>query len=377
MARGTQAVIDLSALRHNLAVVRERVGQSQVMAVVKADAYGHGIERVAAALAEADGFGVAIIEEAIQLRDAGVTQPIVLLEGVTSAGDLAEASERRLDVMIHSEQQLGFLEATELPQPLRVWLKFNTGMHRLGIEEARLAACYQALRSSEKVSSIVLASHFACADEPDPAHAQAQQARFEQAVGALNTGPAAQEGAQQSSLSLANSAGVFSRPESHFHWVRPGISLYGASPLLGVSAASLGLRPVMELRSAVLAVRQVKPGETVGYGATWEAHEETPVAIVGIGYGDGYPRHVPSGTPVLIRGIRCPMVGRVSMDMLAVDLRPALADANGLSGETIAPGEPVVLWGNGLPVEDIATAAGTINYELLCQVTGRVKRVYR
>ena len=376
MARGTQAVIDLSALKHNFAVVRERVGQSQVMAVVKADAYGHGIERVAAALTEADGFGVAIIEEAIQLRDAGVTQPIVLLEGVTNPGDLAEAAERGLDVVIHSEQQLEFLQATAIPGPLRVWLKFNTGMHRLGIEADRLATCYRALLSSEKVTSVVLTSHFACADEPDPSPALAQQQRFAQAVTALNAGLPEQDVAQQS-LSLANSAGVFSRPESHFHWVRPGISLYGASPLMGVRAAALGLRPVMELRSAVLAVREVRPGDTVGYGATWEAQEDTPVAIVGIGYGDGYPRHVPSGTPVLIRGVLCPMVGRVSMDMLAVDLRPVLASAEALSGGTIAAGEPVVLWGNGLPVEDIATAAGTINYELLCQVTGRVKRVYR
>ena len=372
MARGTNAVVDLNALQHNFGVIRQRVGNSRVMAVVKADAYGHGIERVAAALPEADGFGVAIIEEAIQLRDAGVTQPIVLLEGVTNPGDLAEASRRQLDVVIHTEEQLIFLEATEIPKPLRVWLKFNTGMHRLGIETDRLTACYRALRSTDKVSDVVLASHFACADEPEPDHALAQQARFEQAVTALNRGLPEQD-IQNQRLSMANSAGVFSRPESHFDWVRPGIALYGASPLVDVSAASLNLRPVMALHSTVVATRQVKPGETVGYGATWQAEQETPVAIVGIGYGDGYPRHVPSGTPVLIRGVRCPMVGRVSMDMLAVDLRPVLACNDG----PVPLGEPVVLWGNGLPVEDIARAAGTINYELLCQVTGRVKRVYR
>ncbi|MDX1693059.1 MAG: alanine racemase [Ketobacteraceae bacterium] len=376
MARGTNAVVDLGALQHNFRVIRQRVGSSRVMAVVKADAYGHGIERVAAALPDADGFGVAIIEEAIQLRDAGVTQPIVLLEGVTSPGDLAEAASRHLDVVVHTEEQLLFLESTELPAPLRVWLKFNTGMHRLGVEIEKLAPCYRALRSMDKVSDIVLTSHFACADEPDPGHALAQQARFEGAVTALNDSIPETDVCSQS-LSLANSAGVFSRPESHYDWVRPGIALYGASPLLEVSAAQLDLKPVMELRSTVLATRQVKPGETVGYGATWEADQETPVAIVGIGYGDGYPRHVPSGTPVLIRGVRCPMVGRVSMDMLAVDLRPVLRAENSDHREPVTPGEPVTLWGNGLPIEDIARAAGTINYELLCQVTGRVKRVYR
>ena len=373
MARGTKAVVDLSALQHNFQVIRRRVGSSRVMAVVKADAYGHGIERVAAALPNADGFGVAIIEEAIQLRDAGVTQPIILLEGVTNPGDLAEAAERDLDVVVHTEEQLAFLDQASMQRPLRVWLKFNTGMHRLGVETDQLIACYRTLHASDKVGDIVLTSHFACADETDPAHALAQQARFEEAVRELGqTFPELQGSVQP--LSLANSAGVFSRPESHFHWVRPGIALYGASPLVDTSADKLDLKPVMTLQSTVLATRLVKPGETVGYGATWQADQDTPVAIVGIGYGDGYPRHVPSGTPVLIRGVRCPMVGRVSMDMLAVDLSPVLAAAQ---TDPVAPGEPVILWGGGLPIEDIARAAGTINYELLCQVTGRVKRVYR
>lgn len=369
MARGTQAVVDLAALQHNFRVIKHRVGPSRVMSVVKADAYGHGIEKVAAALPESDGFGVAILEEAIQLRDAGVAQPVILLEGVTCAGDLAEAAHHQLDVVVHTKAQLSFFDTVELTQPLRVWLKFNTGMHRLGIEISELDAVYRQLKASAKVSDIILTSHFACADEPDPEHAKAQQARFEQAIAAINAG--------QHHKSLANSAGVFAHPGSHFDWVRPGISMYGASPLVGVDAATLDLKPVMELSSTVLATRTVQPKETVGYGATWQAEQATPVAIVGIGYGDGYPRHVAPGAPVLIRGERCPMVGRVSMDMLAVDLRPVIAAGKASADNPVRLAESVVLWGNGLPIEDIAQAAGTINYELLCQVTGRVKRVYR
>lgn len=369
MARGTNAVVDLGALQHNFRVIKERVGSSRVLSVVKADAYGHGIERVAAALKQSDGFGVAIMEEAIRLRDAGVRQPIVLLEGVTHPGFLSEAAEQQLDVVVHNQEQLDFVLAAKLSRPIGIWLKFNTGMHRLGIEETQLAASYQALANCEHVAGIVLASHLACADEPDKSHCQAQQQRFQRAVDRLN--PA------NPVCSLANSAGVFALPSSHYDWVRPGISLYGASPLEEITAQSLALRPVMELQSSVIATRTVQPGETVGYGATWQATAETPVAIVGIGYGDGYPRHVAQGAPVLIRGIRCPMVGRVSMDMLAVDLSPLIAAEQSGHHSPVALGESVVLWGNGLPVEEIAQAAGTINYELLCQVTGRVKRVYR
>lgn len=370
MARGTSAVVDLAALQHNFRVIKGRVGQAKVMTVVKADAYGHGIERVAAALPDSDGFGVAIIEEAVQLRDAGIQQPVILLEGVTCAGDLVEAAALQLDVVVHTQEQLAYFHEAKLPTPVRVWLKFNTGMHRLGIEPSQLAEFFHALTESEQVSDVVLMSHLACADELDSHHAQSQQQRFAAAIQDLGINPAEQD------KSLANSAGVFALPESHYEWVRPGISLYGASPLIGKSAAELGLKPVMELRSTVLATRNVQPGESVGYGATWKATAETPVAIVGIGYGDGYPRHVAPGTPVLIRGVRCPMVGRVSMDMLAVDVSPLYK----LDQETVEPvalGEQVILWGKGLPVEDIAAAAGTINYELLCQVTGRVKRVYR
>ena len=371
MARGTNAVIDLGALQHNFQVIKSRVGGSKILAIVKADAYGHGIERVAAALTDSDGFGVAIIEEAVRLRDAGITQPIVLLEGVTSSGDLAEAAEQGLDVVVHSREQLAFVEQVALGKPIRIWLKFDTGMHRLGIDGADLQKIYRQLGQNEHVSSVVLMSHLACADEPDQGFSHNQLERFQRSM--ISTAPT--NPPSTLAKSLVNSAGIFSLPEAHYDWVRPGLALYGGSPLTGVTAAALGLRPAMELRSTVLATRMVKAGETVGYGATWQAQQDTPVAIVGIGYGDGYPRHVASGTQVLIRGVRCPMVGRVSMDMLAVDLRPM-----NLGNEPSGPvemGEPVIIWGNGLPVEEIAEAAGTINYELLCQVTGRVKRVYR
>ncbi|MCG8312752.1 MAG: alanine racemase [Pseudomonadales bacterium] len=377
MARGTNAVIDLGALQHNFQVIKSRVGHSKILAIVKADAYGHGIERVAAALGDSDGFGVAILEEAVRLRDAGITQPIVLLEGVTSSGHLAEAAEQGLDVVVHSQEQLSFVADVVLPKPIRVWLKFDTGMHRLGIDAADLQGIYQQLLLNDHVSSVVLMSHLACADNPDQAFSHSQLHRFQRSI------VSASAANSQSTMvkSLANSAGIFSLPDAHYDWVRPGLALYGGSPLAGVTAADLGLRPVMELRSTVLATRNVKAGETVGYGATWRAQQDTSVAIVGIGYGDGYPRHISDGTPVLIRGVRCPMVGRVSMDMLAVDLRPLSGgDQENPGGQLAGPvemGEPVIIWGNGLPVEEVAHAAGTINYELLCQVTGRVKRVYR
>ncbi|PIE41198.1 MAG: alanine racemase [Gammaproteobacteria bacterium] len=368
MARGTYAVVDLAALQHNFGVIRQRVGDSNVLSVVKADAYGHGIERVAAALSGSgsDGFGVAIIDEAIQLRDAGIQQPVVLLEGVTSAGDLAEAANQGLDVVVHTVEQLRFFQATSLPRPVRVWLKFDTGMHRLGIHPTQLPEFYRALKSLDSVSDVILMSHLACADEPNSPFSANQLAKFNTTIETVAAVPAG------AGKSLANSAGTFSQTGTHFQWVRPGLALYGGSPLQGVTAESLGLKPVMQLSSTVLATRLVKAGDAVGYGAAWIADRDTPVAIVGIGYGDGYPRHVAAQTPVLIRGVRCPLVGRVSMDMIAVDLSPLKLPAG-----AIGLGEPVIIWGNGLPVEDVAQAAGTINYELLCQVTGRVKRIYR
>ncbi|MCG8668061.1 MAG: alanine racemase [Pseudomonadales bacterium] len=364
MTRGTFAVVDLVALQHNFNVIRERVGKSKILAVVKADAYGHGIERVAAALPDSDGFGVAILEEAIQLRDAGIQQPIVLLEGVVSAGDLIEAANHQLDVVVHSAEQLAFFRKADLPVPVRVWLKFDTGMHRLGIDGEKLSGFYQTLMNSNNVSDVVLMSHLACADEQQGEFSARQQQRFSNVIGQV---PSASV-----SKSLANSAGTFGLPDAHYQWVRPGLALYGGSPLNDVSADTLGLKPVMELRSTVLTTRLVKAGDTVGYGAAWQADQDTPIAIVGIGYGDGYPRHIQEQTPVLIRGERCPIVGRVSMDMIAVDISGLAENA-----EPIVMGEAVVLWGKGLPIEDIAAAAGTINYELLCQVTGRVKRIYR
>lgn len=357
MSRGTCAEVDLAALRSNYQILKRQAPNSKVLAVVKADAYGHGLIPVAQALPESDGFGVAILEEAVALRRSGIAQPIVLLEGVLSQEELQIAALHRIAVVVHHQQQLDFLENAQLEIPLSIWLKFNTGMHRLGLELAELEHALQRLRASRNAADITLMSHFACADEENST-VTAQQ--FELFSEVCRRYP-------DLKASLANSGGVFRHSDFHFDWVRPGIALYGCSPLLGVSAETLGLKPVMQLRSKLIALRTVVEGESVGYGATWVATKTTPVGIVGIGYGDGYPRHIKPGTVARVGGVECELIGRVSMDMMAVDL-------SNISGAQL--GDDVLLWGEGLPVEKIAESAGTINYELLCHITHRAERRY-
>lgn len=361
------AAIDLDALRHNYQSIQQRVAPqgSKVMAVVKANAYGHSVDLVATALADCDGFGVATLDEAAAVRKVSDRQPLLLLEGVLSVADLQAASELRCDVVVHNDQQLAFLNQARLAQPIRVWLKVNTGMHRLGFECHRVLDVYARLHASPQVSDIRLMTHFACADDDDPQPTLLQQRTFAALCEALAKEFPQAAGAQ---LSLCNSAALLNNPESHCDWVRPGLALYGGSPLVQKSAAELGLRPVMTLYSQVIALRHLNPGERVGYGGTWQATEATPVAIVSIGYGDGYPRHVdPQKAVVRIGEDLCPLVGRVSMDMIAVSLQNCRRPVN--------LGDLVVVWGDNLPVETIADAAGTLNYELLCQVTGRVPRI--
>lgn len=365
MSRGTCAVIDLGALRHNYQVIKQRASGSQVLAVVKADGYGHGMTSIAKALPESDGFGVAILEEALLLRAAGIQQKIVMLEGALSLEELKQASESRVDVVVHQLEQVAEIEqvgdvfSAEAPDSagLNVWLKIDTGMHRLGIEPGDVLGAYERLIDCDWVNSVTLMSHFSCADDSESPANKEQYQLFESLMGKFSN---------KLKGTLANSAGVFQNPLYHYDWVRPGIALYGSSPLLNKSAESLGLKPVMTLVSRVIALRVVPKNQSVGYGASWTAKKETKVAIVAIGYGDGYPRHMGPDTKVLINNELCSVVGRVSMDMIAVDV----------SSTDVSLNDAVTLWGAGLPVETVALWADTINYELLCQVTDRVDHRY-
>lgn len=347
------AVVDLAALRHNLAVAKARAGGARVVAVVKANGYGHGAARLLPALGAADMLGVACIEEALDLREAGAAQPILLMEGVFEASELPLCAGLGFAIVVHEPGQIRMLQQARLDRPLAVWLKINTGMNRLGFRPEEVPAALDRLQGCAAVApGIRLMTHFASADEPSSPATREQIRRFAATAEGLGL-----------ERSFCNSAGLLAWPEAHAEWVRPGIMLYGVSPLEGRSGAEEGLRPVMTLETRLIAVREVRAGEAVGYAGTWRAEAPTRIGIAAMGYGDGYPRHAPSGTPVLVNGSEAPLAGRVSMDMLAIDL----------SGQPEAQvGDPVVLWGAGLPVETIAAAAGTIAYELLCGITGRV-----
>lgn len=349
--RPTTVVIDLGALRHNLAVARQRAGGARVVAVVKADGYGHGAARLLPALTAADMLGVACIEEALALREAGARQPILLLEGVFEPDELPSCARLGFDIVVHEPGQVRMLELARLERPLTAWLKVDSGMGRLGFGLEAAPAVWRQLAGCDAVApDIRLMSHFASADAPGDERTPRQLAR----LAALDLpGP----------RSFANSAGVIGWPDAHADWVRPGIMLYGASPMIGRTGPEDGLKPVMTLTTRLIAVKEVRRGERVGYGGAWQATADTWIGIAAAGYGDGYPRHVPSGTPVLVNGRPAALAGRVSMDMLAIDLG---------SQPKAAVGDPVLLWGDGLPVEMVAAHAGTIAYELLCGITGRV-----
>jgi alanine racemase len=353
VSRLIRAVIDTHALRHNLSVTRERARGARIMAVVKANAYGHGLVPTALALAEADAFAVARLEEGLALRAAGITQPIVLLEGVFTAEQLLEAARHGFDLVVHDALQVELLEQTSGAHRFVLWIKIDTGMNRLGFPPREFAAALERVRRLTPAPlEIRLLTHLACAEERDHRVTQAQLARFREAAKGLDY-----------AVSIANSAGVFGDAQLGCDWVRPGLALYGASPFADASAAQLGLEPVMTLETSVIAMRRVPRGETVGYGGTWTAPRDSAIAIVAAGYGDGLARALPGGTPVLIGGERAPIVGRVSMDMIAADVTQLSA---------VHVGTPAVLWGPGLPVEEIARHAGTIPYELLCAVSQRV-----
>jgi len=358
MQFGPCATVDRNALRHNLAQVRRCAPTSRVMAVVKANAYGHGIVPVAKALISADAFGVARLGEALALREAGLGNPIVLLEGVFSVEELAAAAEHGLELVVHSFEQLDMLDAWQPTRRLHVWFKLDTGMNRLGFRLEHFGEAWARLTRSTAVAARPrLMTHLASADETTTAYTGGQIRRFRELADDIGL-----------ERSIANSAGLLAWPEARLEWVRPGLALYGISPFDDRWASDLGLQPAMTLATQLIAIRDVKAGETVGYGGAWRAERDSRVGIAAIGYGDGYPRHAVNGTPVRVRDKLVQLIGRVSMDMIALDLS-AMSDA--------AVGDPVVLWGEGLPAEDVANYASTIPYELVCAVNQRVAMEYK
>lgn len=361
MSSGPRALIDGGALRHNLGVVCERAPGARVMAVIKANAYGHGLVPTAQALGGADAFGVARLEEGIALRDAGLTQKIVLLEGVFSSEDLELAAARGCEIVVHSRAQLALLEQWQGRGQIPVWFKIDSGMNRLGFRlEYSLSAWERLLRSNRVLGVPRLMTHLAVADERGDPRTMQQVREFEQVVASL-------PGALEAERSIANSAGLLAWPQARADWVRPGLMLYGISPFRHELASDLGLKAVMTLTTKLIAVGEVAAGEGVGYGAAWRATRRAMIGIAAVGYGDGYPRHMKSGSPVLVNGQKALLAGRVSMDMIAVDITEVPA----------AVGDPVVLWGEGLPAEQLALHADTIPYELVCGVSQRVAMDYR
>lgn len=352
MPRAAHAEIDLGALRHNLARVREAAPRSRILAAVKADAYGHGLLTVAEALQGVDGYAVASVGEGLLLREAGLPGVILALQGFADAEELGLAAERDIELTVHAEHQLALLERSPPPRAVGVWLKIDTGMHRLGFAPQEVAGVHRRLRAMPAVRGTPrLMTHLARADEPRSEATARQVAVFD----ACAQGLAGEQ-------SIANSAGVLAWPQTHRHWVRPGIMLYGASPFVNGDALAEGLRPVMTLKAPLVAVRRLRRGDAVGYGGSYVCPEDMPVGVAAIGYGDGYPRQAGEGAPVLVNGRRTRLLGRVCMDVVTVDLR----------GIEARVGDEVVLWGEGLPADEVARAAGTISYELFCRVGGRV-----
>ena len=354
MSRPANAVIHLDALRHNYLFAKQLATDGKVIAVVKADAYGHGAIQCARALSDiADGFAVACIEEAVELREAGVQQPILLLEGFYGAAELKTIDRYQLDFVIHHQQQLDILKTGNLQNPARAFLKMDSGMGRVGFLPNEYRDAWNSLNELPFINEIVLMSHFACADEPETGHAIQQLETFEEYTLGL-----------PGSRSICNSAGLVTFPATaKGQWNRTGLMLYGVSPFMDDHPVSQNLKPVMSLSSAIISVKEIPAGSSVGYGSNWVAQRPTKMGVIAMGYADGYPRHAPNGTPVLVNGLRVPLIGRVSMDMLTVDLTDI---------PEVKIGDRALLWGKErgeeLPVEEVARQADTIPYQLLCNL---------
>lgn len=359
------ATIDLASLRSNYTYLKNKAPLSKALAVIKADAYGHGMLAVASALKDGDGFAVARLEEALSLRENNFNQKILLLEGVVSLDQLELALANGITLVFHHSSQLAFLkeyfQTRSNPKEVSIWLKVNTGMNRLGFTAPELLKELSELNAYSGLSVEVLMTHFACAELDDRCSTKEAIEKFNEVKKMLSLDAV--------STSCANSAAILAFPESHGDWLRPGIAMYGAPPIM---SEQNNFKTVMSLKSQVISIYEIAAGESVGYGATWVAPQNTRVAVIGIGYGDGYPRHAQAGTPVLINGTQYPLIGRVSMDMISVEL--------GLKAEAKV-GDEVILWGedgrgSSLSVEIIAQAAGTISYELYCGITQRVCKEY-
>lgn len=359
MRRHCEALIDLNAIRRNYALACRLAPASKAIAVIKANAYGHGATEVARALrGHAPAFAVAIIDEAIELREAGITEPLLVMEGVDTIAALEYAAAQNIAVVVHSAEQLRQLELAKLKQPISVWLKVDTGMHRLGLPPVGIADAVIRLRvSANCAEDVVVCTHLASADLPDSKGTRQQLKVFDASIAGLDV-----------RQSISNSAAILTIPASHRDWNRPGYMLYGMAPFTTACANASELLPAMTLRSRIIALREVAASESVGYRGRWTATSKSMIATVAIGYADGYPRHVPNGTPTLVNGQVAPLVGAVSMDMITIDVTAI---------DSVCVGTPVVLWGPDLSVNTIASAAETIGYELLTRVSRRVPRQYQ
>lgn len=353
LARPLRARIHLDAVRHNYRQAKHLASPARALAVIKANGYGHGAVALAQALTdEADGFAVACVDEALELRESGIRNPILLLEGVFHPDEIAVVDQAGLWMAVHCREQLEWVLASRPSRPLICWLKMDSGMHRVGLAPDDFAASHARLAACPHVGKIVAMSHFARADEPEHPYTVHQIAVFEQGLAGLAL-----------PRSLANSAGILAWPQTHGDWIRPGIMLYGLSPLPGAHPHAAGLRPAMTLESALISVRDLQPGEPVGYGGRFVCERPTRVGVAAIGYADGYPRHARDGTPVAVNGQRTRLIGRVSMDMITLDLTD-LPDAR--------PGDPVELWGTTISAHEVAESSDTIAYQLFTGISRRV-----
>ncbi len=355
--KAATAKISSVALKHNIQLIKQKAPKSKIIAIVKANAYGHGVEFVASQIEnDVDCFGVARLEEALTLRSKGVIKPILLLEGFFSEKDLPIIAVNNIQTVVHSQEQLDALKNAELPNPIKVWLKVDTGMHRLGValEEVDYY-CQEFAKCANIEPHFGFVSHFSRADELDSDYTQIQLERF---LSATQN--------KSGERTIAASGGILFWPESHLEFIRPGIIMYGVSPT-DTPSQEYGLEPVMTLASSLIAVRNHKAGEPVGYGGIWVSEKDTKIGVVAIGYGDGYPRNIPQGTPVYVNGRLVPIVGRVSMDMITIDLGKDCCDK---------VGDEVILWGKELPIETVAQYTGILSYELMTKLTPRVLTEY-
>jgi alanine racemase len=354
MARDTIAVLSTDNLLHNLKTIQQKALNCKVIAMTKANAYGHGLRSTSLRLdGHVASLGVAYIDEAIALRQAGVKCPITLMEGVFNVGEYLVAACENFHVVLRDYEQMQWLKDSQLPKPIYVWLKVDTGMNRLGFPYEDTIKIYNELQAMPQVKQVGLMSHLACADVAEHPHNTKQMELFKDVCKGID-----------GEKSLCNSAAIYNFPHQLYNVVRPGLALYGASPIMGKSAAELGLKPVMTLQTRLMTIRYAKAGSYIGYGARYQCPQDMKLGIIAIGYGDGYSRTFRDGTPILVNGKRCSLVGKVAMDMTTIDLTNC-HDAK--------PGDLVVLWGEGLPIDEVASYSACSAYDLFCSIQNRVK----